>query len=719
MGQENAQERGIFINRELSWLSFDARVLALAREKTVPLAERFNFAAIYASNLDEFFMIRVGSLYDQTLLKKEKRENKTNMTPEAQLRAIMPVVRAQQERGDKLTAKLFARLAECGCPKVDFSKWNKEQERFWKKYFLTELYPVLSPQIIDRRHPFPFLRNLEVYVGARLKSKEGTEAFGIIPVSSQFEPLVFLPQKNGTVAFALSEELILQFAKEAFGRYSIEDKCLFRVTRNADINVEEGMLDHDIDYRTVMCELLKKRRKLAAVRLQYSAKASPAMVQFLCQKLMLSEKSCFAQTQPLDMRFVRRLLSRLSRDGHPELFYPTVRPMLPPAGVTVTDAVQQQDLLLAYPYQSIRPFVQLLREAAADPDVISIKMTLYRMAADSQIVEALISAAESGKEVVTVVELRARFDEQNNIDWSKQLQDAGCTVIYGFENYKVHSKLTLITRKNGGRYQYVSQIGTGNYNERTAELYTDLCYISADQKLGEEVAAVFQDLAMERKTTETRRLLVAPCRFKSVLLDEIDAEIAAARRGQAARIVLKCNAISDRDVILRLSQASMAGIEVQLIVRGICCLQTGVEGRTDHIQVRSIVGRYLEHSRIYLFGSGERERIYLASGDLLTRNTERRVEVGVRIHDAANRALLRSLLDLQLQDNVNACVMQPDGSYKKAQKKEYEAAVDSQAELYHLFADTWPAPQGQPDANAPVNPLRHKLAQWLGRSARS
>lgn len=714
---------GIFINRELSWLAFDSRVLELAKQQDVPLAERLNFAAIYQSNLDEFFMIRVGSLYDQTLLKKEKRENKTNMTPTEQLEAIMPVVRQAQAHGDKITAKLFARLKECGYEKVDFSHLEKDEERFWKQYFMRELYPVLSPQIIDRRHPFPFLRNLDVYAGARLKDKaeKGSgEAFGIIPLSSsQFEPVVFLPPVNNKVRFALTEDLVLHFAKEAFGRYTIEEKCLFRVTRNADINVQEGMMDHDIDLRQVMSELLKKRRKLAAVRLQFAPKVSPATIQYLCGRLMLNEKNCFVQTTPLDMRFARKLIGRLSKDGHSELFYPPARPMMPPAGFKVMEEVKHRDLLLAYPYQSIRPFVQLLRDAAADPDVISIKMTLYRMASESQIVEALISAAEAGKEVVTVVELRARFDEQNNIDWSKQLQDAGCTVIYGFENYKIHSKLTLITRKKGGQYSYISQIGTGNYNEKTAELYTDLCYISANQKLGEEVASVFNDLAVEHRTTETRRLLVAPYRFKSVLLDEIDREIAAAQQGEPARIVIKCNAMSDRDIILRLSQASQAGIHVQMIIRGICCMQTGVKGQTDNIEVRSIVGRYLEHSRIYLFGTGERERIYIASGDFLTRNTERRVEVGVRIIDAENRFLLRRLLELELQDNVNTRIMQPDGSYKRVQKKEFEAAVDSQMELYHLFADSWqPAAHSaeQPKPKAPS--LLARLGGLFGRRAK-
>ena len=679
----------IFINRELSWLEFDRRVLELARDKRVPLAEQMNFASIYGSNLDEFFMIRVGSLYDQTLLKEEKRENKTNMTPTAQLHAIMPVVSELQEHCDKIVNKLFSHLKEYGYEKVDFSKLTKEEERFWKKYFLSELFPVLSPQIIDRRHPFPFLRNMETYVGAKVKDKgDDSESFGILPISSQFERLIFVRMGEVTKV-ALVEELVRRFAHLAFGRYAVTESCIFRVTRNADINLQEAMQDQDLDYREVMSELLKKRRKLAAVRLQITPKASDEIVDFLCHKLMLSRKQCFMQSAPLAMNFVRPLTSRLSSEGLSQLFYPPVRPMLPPADFSLTKAVHKRDVLISYPYQSIRPFINMLNEAADDPTVISIKMTLYRMASDSKIVEALINAAEKGKEVVTIVELRARFDEQNNIDWSKQLEDAGCTVIYGFEDYKVHSKLTLITRKVGGEYRYISQIGTGNYNEKTAELYTDLCFVSADQALGEEVAEVFNDLAVEKRTTETRRLLVAPLRFKSVLLEEIQKQIDAKRAGKDAEIELKCNSISDREIILKLSEASCAGVPVKMVVRGICCFKAGVPGETENIEVRSIVGRYLEHSRIYIFGTGEDRRVYIASGDFLTRNTERRVEIGVRIDDPAIKNTLINMMSYQLRDNVNARRMCPDGTYVKVKREENEAVVDSQMEMYNFFANSW------------------------------
>lgn len=717
---ETASE-GIFINRELSWLAFDTRVLELAKDKSVPLAEQLNFAGIFASNLDEFFMIRVGSLFDQTLLKEEKCENKTNMTPTAQLHAIMAQVRNDQEKCDHILSKLFAHLTLYGYERADFSKMSKEEEHRWKKYFTDELYPVLSPQIIDRRHPFPFLRNLDVYVGARFKVKNGNaETLGIIPISNQYDRIIYYKGKSGKTHFAFVEDIVLHFAEQAFGKYTLLDKGLFRVTRNADINVEEGMLDHDIDYREVMRELLKKRRKLAAVRLQVSHKTSQELVDMLCQKLLLEERNCFFQSAPLDMSFVRPLCNHLAKDNLSQLFYLPRRPALPGAGFRLAEAVQQQDQLLCFPYQSIRPFVEMLWDAANDPSVISIKMTLYRVATESKIIEALIRAAENGKEVVTIVELRARFDEQNNIDWSKQLENAGCTVIYGFEDYKVHSKLTLITRKVKDQYKYIAQIGTGNYNEKTAELYADYSFLTTNQELAEEVATVFHDLAVEHKTEQTHRLLVAPYCFKSVLLREIAEEIAAKGRGEPASIIIKCNSVSDKELIEALSQASIAEVPVEMIVRGICCLKAGIPGKTDHITVRSIVGRYLEHGRIYSFGTGSRQRIYIASGDFLTRNTERRVEVGVRIDAPEIKQTLNDILKLQLADNCSCRIMQPDGSYKKNTHKEYEPAVDSQMEMYRYLADAWqeviPSVTEPRELRIPKTGLLGKMRKLLRRS---
>ena len=700
------KEDSIFINRELSWLDFNQRVLVLGKDKNVPLAEQLKFLAIYGSNLDEFFMVRVGSLQERANLKekKSKPENKTNMTPEEQLNAIMPKTAALQADCDKYYHKALEALAEHGYRKVNFEKLSKEEDRFWKKYFLSELFPILSPQIVDRRHPFPFLRNKEIYLGVLLRDKkEGETSLGIIPISSQMERLCFL-KKDGETLFALTEEMVYHYVSMVFAKESIVEKCLFRVTRNADIDVKEGMMDHDIDYREIMTELLKRRRKLAAVRLQVTPAPAPEIVKMLCDRLLLSHRRVFEQKSPLDLSFFYKLDTRIENDGHSELFYAPARPMLPPLHYSLTKEVQSHDVLLYYPYQSIRPFILMLKKAARDPDVISIKMTLYRLARESQIVQALVDAAENGKEVVALVELRARFDEQNNIDWSKQLEEAGCTVVYGFEDYKVHSKLTLITRKNpAGGYSYITQIGTGNYNEKTSELYTDLSFITADPDIGAEAAGVFQNLAVQQLTEETDQMLVAPLRFKSVLLDEMDRVIEAARLGRPAAMILKNNSISDRDIILKLEEASCAGVRIDMIVRGICCVRAQVPGKTENLHIRSIVGRYLEHARIYSFFDGRETRIYIASGDFLTRNTECRVEVGVRIQDPALVDKLTAILKMQLADNVNAREMGSDGSYQKVKPAPGEPLVNSQMGMYELFRDDWTggAPAAQPAPAAP------------------
>ena len=687
------KEDTIFINRELSWLDFNRRVLVLGKDKNVPLAEQVKFLAIYGSNLDEFFMVRVGSLQERANLArsqkdKDKRENKTNMTAEEQLNAIMPKVAHLQEDCDKYYEKALENLDACGYKKVNFDAMDKEQERFWKKYFQNELFPILSPQIVDNRHPFPFLRNKEIYLGALLKEKEG-QSLGMIPISSQMERLI-LVRREGKTEFALTEELVLHYASLIFGKDAVQEKCLFRVTRNADIDVKEGMMDHDIDYREIMADLLKRRRKLAAVRLQVIP-AAPQVAQLLCSRLELTHKRVFVQKSPLDLSFFYKLTSRMESDGHPELFYTPARPMLPPQDYDLAAEVEKHDVLLSYPYQSIRPFIAMLKKAAQDPDVISIKMTLYRMARESQIVQALVEAAENGKEVVALVELRARFDEQNNIDWSKHLEEAGCTVIYGFDDYKVHSKLTLITKKSAHGYSYITQIGTGNYNEKTSELYTDYSFITADLGIGEEASNVFQNLAVQKLTEESEKMLVAPLRFKSVLLDEMDRVINAARLGRPASMILKNNSISDRDIILKLEEASCAGVRIDMIVRGICCVRAGVPGKTENLHIRSLVGRYLEHGRIYSFYDGVNTRIYIASGDFLTRNTECRVEVGVRVEDPVLKEKLDSILRLQLSDNVNAREMQPDGSYQKVKPAPGEPLVNSQMGMYDLLRDDWTA----------------------------
>ena len=702
---ENPSE-SIFINRELSWLDFDSRVLALAKEKSVPLAERIKFAAIFGSNMDEFFMVRVGSLYDQTLLKNNKLDIVTHMTPSEQIAAITPRVAELQAKCDKYYQHLLSALKENKYIKVDFDHLDKQQEHYWKAYFTSEILPILSPQVVDQRHPFPFLRNKEIYYAAQLSSKNDGVYYGIIPLSGQFEQLLFIKNPDGTTSFAFADELIAHYAASIFNKSTLQNACLFRVTRNADITVDEGMMDHDIDFRDVMSELLKKRRKLAAVRLQFWPSAPQEIVKFLRDKLVVPADRCYTQTSPLDPGLLFRLASRVSADSNPAFSYPPARPIQAPADYDLYAEAHKHDVLLSYPYQSIRPFIRMLMKAGSDPDVVSIKMTLYRMASDSQIVQALINAAENGKEVTAMVELRARFDEQNNIDWSKQLEEAGCTVFYGFDDYKVHSKLTLITSKVNGKYHYLTQIGTGNYNEKTSELYTDLSFITTRQEIGEEASAVFNNMALQRLTSEADTMLVAPLRFKSVLLEQMDRQIDRARRGLPASMILKNNSINDPQIINKISEASCAGVRVDMIVRGICCIKAGVPGKTENVHIRSIVGRYLEHSRIYCFGEGEDMTIYIASGDFLTRNTERRVEVGVRVDDREIAKKLRGILDLQLRDTVNAREMQPDGIYTRVKPKQDEPPVDSQMAMYgyfqHGFETVHPAVPTRKAAAKPV-----------------
>ena len=702
---ENPSE-SIFINRELSWLDFDSRVLALAKEKSVPLAERIKFAAIFGSNMDEFFMVRVGSLYDQTLLKNNKLDIVTHMTPSEQIAAITPRVAELQTKCDKYYQHLLSALKENKYIKVDFDHLDKQQEHYWKAYFTSEILPILSPQVVDQRHPFPFLRNKEIYYAAQLSSKNDGVYYGIIPLSGQFEQLLFIKNPDGTTSFAFADELIAHYAAGIFNKSTLQNACLFRVTRNADITVDEGMMDHDIDFRDVMSELLKKRRKLAAVRLQFWPSAPQEIVKFLRDKLVVPADRCYTQTSPLDPGLLFRLASRVSADSNPAFSYPPARPIQAPADYDLYAEAHKHDVLLSYPYQSIRPFIRMLMKAGSDPDVVSIKMTLYRMASDSQIVQALINAAENGKEVTAMVELRARFDEQNNIDWSKQLEEAGCTVFYGFDDYKVHSKLTLITSKVNGKYHYLTQIGTGNYNEKTSELYTDLSFITTRQEIGEEASAVFNNMALQRLTSEADTMLVAPLRFKSVLLEQMDRQIDRARRGLPASMILKNNSINDPQIINKISEASCAGVRVDMIVRGICCIKAGVPGKTENVHIRSIVGRYLEHSRIYCFGEGEDMTIYIASGDFLTRNTERRVEVGVRVDDREIAKKLRGILDLQLRDTVNAREMQPDGIYTRVKPKQGEPPVDSQMAMYgyfqHGFETVHPAVPTRKAAAKPV-----------------
>ena len=678
-------DESIFINRELSWLDFNRRVLALGKDKNVPLGERIKFLAIYGSNLDEFFMVRVGSLQEranleQSKTKKEKRENKTNMTAAEQLAAIMPKTAQLQEECDKFYAKALENLAENGYHKVDFDHLTKEEEHLWKKYFQSELFPILSPQIVDNRHPFPFLRNKEIYLGVLLKEKHTQEqSLGIVPISSQMERLHFI-KKDGAVQFALTEELVLHYASSIFGKDSIQEKCLFRVTRNADIDVKEGMMDHDIDYREIMTELLRRRRKLAAVRLQITPAPAPEVERLLCSRLELTRKRVFLQKSPLDLSFFFKLSGRMEAEGHPALFYTPARPMLPPPDYDLAAEVQKHDVLLSYPYQSIRPFIAMLKKAAQDPDVISIKMTLYRLANHSKVVDALVEAAENGKQVDVLVELKARFDEENNIEWSRLLERAGCHVVYGIEGLKVHSKLCLITRKTKDGISFITQIGTGNYNEKTSRLYTDLSFLTASREIGLEATEVFRALDQGETVDSVKNLLVAPHCLQNRLLNLIDGEIEAAARGEGGYIGIKINSLTDKVLINKLIEASQAGVHIDMVVRGICCLRAGVPDETDNIHIISIVGRYLEHSRIYILGRGERARYYIGSADWMTRSTLRRVEIAAPVTVPTLKARLQHIFNTMLADNSNARVQQPDGNYVR--RMPGADAVDCQAQFY-------------------------------------
>lgn len=661
-------------NRELSWLKFNERVMEEAQDKNVPLGERLLFASIYQTNLDEFFMIRAGSLYDQTLVHADDKENKTGMTAGQQLDEIYKRVAELIPVRDNTYKGIMDDLAEYDIEQVDFSNLSKEEEDYLSVYFDTEIRPLISPQVVDKRHPFPFLANKTVYVAAHLESKNSVK-IGIIAANGSFNRLIFLPCKT-KIRFMLAENLILHYAEEVFENYSVLSKGIIRVTRNADINMEEALYDHDVDLRDIMEELLKKRKKLSPVRLEISKGLDRDGVEFLCSRLELRSNQVFASETPLDMSFIFPLRSEIEKK-YPELFYKPARPQDSPdfeKNQKIIPQILKHDLMLSFPYENIKPFITLLNEAAADPAVASIKITLYRVASNSKIVEALINAAENGKEVFVLVELRARFDEENNIGWSKRLEEAGCTVIYGPHNIKVHSKLLLITRKSGRELQYITQIGTGNYNEKTSALYTDLSLMTADMNIGAEAGTVFNALAIGTLVENTQHLLVAPLSLQNKIIELIDYEIAAAERGEESYIGLKLNSLTDKILMDKLIEASCAGVKIEMVIRGICCLVTGIEGCTENITVRSIVGRYLEHSRIYIFGRGSRMKLYISSADFMTRNTLRRVEVAAPVYDKKIRDRILHIFETMLADNVKSRLQLPDGTYV------YRSRVDAEAE---------------------------------------
>ena len=652
----------VYMNRELSWLKFNERVLEEAENKKVPLCERLTFASIYQSNLDEFFRVRVGSLIDQMLLGGKMRDNKTKMTAKEQIQAVLHQVTKLNRRKDAVFETIMGQLEEQGVRMVDFRKVSKKESEYLERYFLSEIAPVISPTIVGKRQPFPFLKNNEIYAVVVLQTKSGKEKLGIIPCSNTgFKRLVELPTAG---TYMLVEELILHYIPKVFERYNIKAKSLIRVTRNADIDAD-ALYDEDLDYRDFMTELIKRRKKLAPVRLELTREMDGEIVDILCDYLELDSDHVFQVQSPLDLSFVFEIQDTLRKV--PELFYEKRIPQRSAQfkeDESIFPQLKEKDKLLSYPYESMKPFLNFLREAANDKDVISIKMTLYRVAKHSKIVEYLIDAAENGKEVLVLVELKARFDEENNIEWSRRLEDAGCRVIYGLDGYKVHSKLCLVTRKSEGQVEYYTQIGTGNYNEKTARLYTDLSLMTANVEIGVEAAKVFQALSMEETVDNVEHLLVAPRCLQSRILSMIDEEISYAKEGKEAYIGLKMNSLTDKKIIDKLIEASQAGVKIDMVIRGICCLIPGVKGRTENIQVRSIVGRFLEHSRIYIFGTQEREKIYIASADFMTRNTLRRVEVAAPIYDKDLKVQLEEMFITMLSDNQKARQEDSHGNYE-------------------------------------------------------
>lgn len=669
----------VYMNRELSWLKFNERVLEEAENPEVPLCERMTFVSIYQSNLDEFFRVRVGSLQDQMLISTEIRENKTKMTSAEQIRAIIKEVKKLNQRKDKAYEKLMKKIEEYGITLINHASAKSEEKKFLEKYFMKEIMPLSSPTIVGKRQPFPFLKNGEIYAVVVLETRNKKERIGIIPCSNNMlTRMVELPGGKGR--YMLIEDLILHYIGKVFKGYKVKGKSLLKVVRNADIDADAAY-DEDLDYREFMEGLMKQRKKLSPVRIDLSREMDETVVDALCRYLDVTPDRVFRSEAPLDVSFVFQLQDLLRRNT--ELFYEKRVPQKSPEfkdGQSILQQITQEDKLLSYPYDSIRPFLKMLTEAAEDDSVISIKMTLYRLAKQSKVIEALCEAAENGKEVVVLVELRARFDEENNIRWSRMLEEAGCQIIYGLEHYKVHSKLCLITRRGENGIQYITQIGTGNYNEKTARLYTDLSLMTANEQIGMDAARVFQALAKGEVVEDMEHLLVAPKCLQSKVIEKIEEQIQKQKNGETAYIGLKMNSLTDKRIIDKLIDASKAGVKIDMIVRGICCLIPGVEGETENIHVISVVGRFLEHSRIYIFGNGEEAQYYIGSADFMTRNTVKRVEVAAPVYSERLKKRLQDLFDLMLSDNKKARKEDAKGTYSVVECK--GQPINSQELLY-------------------------------------
>ena len=664
-----------YVNRELSWLLFNQRVLEEAEDPANPLCERLNFAAIFQSNLDEFYMVRVGALMD--MVQTGAVDDKTGMTGAEQTAAVLAKTRALLTDRDRICKNLLRELADQGAELCRFGNLQDKTQSFLEKYFTSNVLPLLSPQIIGRKQPFPFLKNKEIYAVAILKTKSGGERMGIVPCGEGvLRRLVPIPGEGQR--FVLVEELIANFLPKLFVHYKVEDAVLIRLVRSADIHLDDASPEMDDlvadEYRKTMEKMIRRRKRLQPVKLDYQGKLTDTVRDSLCRCLGLSKKHLFSSDIPLDLSFLGALRDMLRDKAG--LFYPRRVPQNSPNVdplISMTEQIRRRDVMLTYPYESVRPLLRLLQEAGQDPEVVSIKMTLYRVAHNSKIVEALVDAAENGKEVVALVELRARFDEENNIGWSRVLERAGCRVIYGLDGLKVHSKLLLITRMHNDQVEYTTQIGTGNYNEDTVRLYTDYALMTANPEIGAEAAQVFNALSMGEVVEDSRRLMVAPACLRTKVLALIDREIEQAREGQPAYLGFKLNGLTDKLIIDKLIEASQAGVKIDLVIRGVCCLVSGIPGMTDNIRVVSIVGRYLEHARIYIFGEGERRQVYISSADFMTRNTTRRVEVAAPVSDPDLRAHLENMFRDQLRDTAKGRVQQADGEYIRVEGEPFNA----------------------------------------------
>ena len=659
-------------NRELSWLRFNQRVLEEARDETVPLMERMKFVAIFTSNLDEFFMIRVGSLYDMAAVDNKKLDTKSGMTPKQQLEAIYQAVAPLYKERDKTYAEIKKQLKPYGVCGLDFKELEQQEKKYVKKYFKEQILPVLSPQIVDPNHPFPHLLNKEIYVVANLKQGSNTMT-GIVPVPQYIPEVLYLPGHD--IRYIRMEKVIMEYLELVFDKYEVSDKNYICVTRNADISPDDEAYADNEDFRFIMKETLHKRRRMAVVRLETASPLGKEMEKYLCDRFKITPECIFRTKMPMKLGFIFAIADKIpdsmKRALIDEPFSP--QPSASLADGSIMEQVKKKDVLLSFPYESMDPFLQLIREAASDPDVMTIKITIYRLAKKARLVEYLCAAAENGKEVTALIELRARFDEQNNIDWSERMEEAGCRVLYGFEDYKVHSKLCLITYRNKNEIRYITQVGTGNYNEKTAKMYTDYSLITSDQEIGEDAAIFFKNMSIGNLDGVYDHLIVSPTSLKQKVLSLMDEEI---RKGEHGRIVMKMNSLTDMDFIRKVSAASQAGVKIDLIVRGICCILPGIQGRTENLRVTSIVGRYLEHPRVFVFGTGDDAKVYIGSADMMTRNTEKRVEVACPIFDPKIRKKLMHDLNIMLADNVKARKMLSDGTYRK--KVQGERTVNAQ-----------------------------------------